>query len=187
MPIQCEELLSTLESGETERVNTTLDALESGDFEDRIRQFDACFDELTQLYSENGDGYVRQSCLRAIEKVLPGMAMAVATEGEQRSADIDRQTVQKRTDTACEFLLEAITDPDGRVRKATKRDLKKVARTYDALGDVDAVVTLTQELDAMANEYADDRRKHLLEAKEAVEFFNRSHVGRIVEGLREKQ
>ncbi len=59
-------------------------------------------------------------------------------------------------------------------------------RTYDSLEDEETIEALAVELDEMATEYSDKRRKHLLEAKEDAEFFLQSGFGRLLEGIQQE-
>lgn len=85
-----------------------------------------------------------------------------------------------QTDAVCGFLLEAITDEDGRVRPSAKRALKSTVRTYDALEEAETNAAIIEELERMAANDSGKQRKHLLEAKEDAEFFMHSGIGRMV-------
>jgi hypothetical protein len=154
--------------------------------EERIELFDVCFDELTEMYAAADDGYVRQSIVRAAERLIPGIPTVMALDTDDRSIGADEADVRDQTDALCGFLLEAITDDDGRVRQSAKRALKDVFRTYDSLDDEETVEALAQELERMADEYSGKQRKHLLEAKEDAEFALQSPLGRIVDGFQEE-
>ncbi len=99
---------------------------------------------------------------------------------------MDRADVRDQTDALCGFLLEAITDDDGRVRQSAKRALKAAFRTYDSLEDEETIEALAHELERMADEHSGTQRKHLLEAKEDAKFTLHSPLGRISEGFHEE-
>jgi len=177
---QWTEFATVLESGESDQVNEVIDDIKDMDLGERIELFDVCFDELTEMYVAADDGYVRQSIVRVAERLVPGIPTVMALDNEDRSIGTDEADVRDQTDALCGFLLEAITDDDGRVRQSAKRALKDVFRTYDSLDDEETVEALAHELERMADEHSGKRRKHLLEAKEDAEFALQSPLGRIV-------
>ena len=181
MEDQWTEFATVLESGDSDCVNEVIDDIKDMDIGERIKFFDICFDELTELYAAAEDGYVRQSAVRFGERLVPGIPTVMAVDNDDRSIGADEEDVRDQTDALCGFLLEAITDEDGRVRQSAKRALQDIFRTYDSLEDQETVEALARELESMANEYSGKRRKHLLEAKEDAEFALQSPLGRIVE------
>jgi hypothetical protein len=183
---QWTEFVAALESSESDQVNEVIDDIKEMGLEDRIELFDVCFDELTEMYAAADDGYVRQSIVRAAERLIPGIPTVMALDTDDRSIGADEADVRDQTDALCGFLLEAITDDDGRVRQSAKRALKDVFRTYDSLDDEKTVEALAQELERMADEHSGKQRKHLLEAKEDAEFALQSPLGRIVDEFHEE-
>lgn len=180
---QWESYARALESSDSDRVNHVIDKINDIDIDERVRLFEVCFEDLTKIYTESDDGYVRQSTVRVAEQLTPGIPLVfAATESEEETA-IDESAVCEQTDAFCGFLLEAMTDTDGRVRQSAKRGLKDVFRTYDSLEDTETIEALSAELEEMAMEYDDKRQDHLLEAKEDAEFFQQSGFGRILDGL----
>jgi len=175
-----------IRSGDSEQVTETIDEIEELDLEERIQLYETCFDELTAIYADSEDGYVRQSTVRVAERLTPGIALVLAVAESDRSIEADIETVREQTDAIGGFLLEALTDEDGRVRQSAKRGLKDVFRTYDSLEDEETIEAFAVELDEMAAEYSDKRRKHLVEAKEDAEFFLQSGFGRLLEGFQKE-
>ncbi len=180
------EFEDALESGDADRVNEVVDAIKEMDLDERVRLFEVCFDELTDLYAESDDGYVRQSTVRVAERLTPGIALIFAVADDDRSMTANLEDVREQTDNAAGFLLETMTDEDGRVRNSAKRGLKDVFRTYDSLEDEETIEALAIELEEMATEYSDKRREHLFEAKSDAEFFLQSGFGRLVEGFQKE-
>ncbi len=172
-----------LESGEPDRVNDVLEELTQREIDERFQLLERCFDELTALYAESDDGYVRQSTIRVIDRLAPGISLVFAAVNDDRSSAVTVESVREQTDHIAGFLLEAMTDEDGRVRNSAKRALKDVFRTYDSLEDEETIEALAAELEALATEYSDKRQKHLLEAKADAEFFTQSGFERLAEGL----
>lgn len=186
MEQQWDEFAATIRSGNSEQVNETIDEIKELELEERVRLFEICFDELTTIYSQSDDGYVRQSTIRVAEQLAPGIALVFAVTDSDRSMETDLETVREQTDALGGFLLETLTDEDGRVRQSAKRGLKDVFRTYDSLEDKETIKAFAVELAEMATNYSDKRRKHLLEAKEDAEFFLQSSFGRIFESLQKE-
>lgn len=183
---QWTEFATSLKSGESDQVNEVIDDIKDMGLEKRIELFNVCFDELTEIYAGADDGYVRQSVVRVVERLVPGIPAVVALDNDDRLSGVDEADIRDQTDALCGFLLEAITDDDGRVRQSAKRALKDVFRTYDSLEDEETVEALASELERMADEYSETQRKHLLEAKEDAEFALQSPLGRIVDEFQEE-
>lgn len=110
----------------------------------------------------------------------------MALDNDDRSIGTDKAELQEQTDALCGFLLEALTDDDGRVRQAAKRGLKDVFRTYDALDDEETIEALVIELDEMAGETSGTQAKHLREAKEEAKSLLQSSIARLVEGFQDE-
>ncbi|MWV40146.1 hypothetical protein [Natrialba sp. INN-245] len=181
-----DEFAADIRSGDSEQVTETIDEIQELDLDERVQLFETCFDKLTSIYAQSEDGYVRQSTVRVAERLTPGIALVSAVAESDRSIEADVDTVRQQTDEIGGFLLEALTDEDGRVRQSAKRGLKDVFRTYDSLEDEETIEAFAVELDEMATEYSDKRRKHLLEAKEDAEFFLQSGFGRLLEGFQKE-
>ncbi len=183
---QWTEFATALKSSEPDQVNEVIDDIKEMGLEERIELFNVCFDELTEIYAATDDGYVRQSVVRVAERLVPGIPTAIALDNDDRSIGATEADIRDQTDALCGFLLEAITDDDGRVRQSAKRALKDVFRTYDSLEDEETVEALAQELERMADKHSGKKRKHLLETKEDAEFALQSPLGRIVGGFQEE-
>jgi hypothetical protein len=180
------DFATKLESGDSDRVNDVIDEISDMSLDERIELFDVCFDEVAQMYEDADDGYVRQSFVRVADQLTPGIPTVMALDNDDRSIGTDEAGLRNQTDALCGFLLEALTDNDGRVRQAAKRGLKDVSRTYDALDDEETLKALVVELDEMAEETSGTQAKHLREAKEDVKFSLKSGVARIVEGFQKE-
>ena len=72
------EFADAIESGDSDRVNEVIDAIKEMDLDERFQLFEVCFNELTDLYAESNDGYVRQSTVRVAEQLTPGIALIFA-------------------------------------------------------------------------------------------------------------
>lgn len=179
---QWTEITDAIRSSDPDQVNKAIDRIKDMDPDERARLFDTGFDELTRIYADSDDGYIRQSTVRVVERLNPGLVAVFLLEDDEHSGEAV-EGMEQRIDASCGFLLETIQDEDGRVRQSTKRALKDVYRSYDALEDTETIAALATELGELAEEYEDKQRKHLLETKEDAEFFLQSGGTRLVQGL----
>jgi len=176
---------SELRSGDADRVNEVVEELKELGVMERAAIFEECFEGVTDLYAAHDDGYVRQSCVRVVEELAPQLPAAVNLQSEDLESP-SADTVYEQTDAVCGFLLQAITDEDGRVRHSAKRALQDAVRTYDALDEKATIEGLIDELASMAEDASGKQREHLLEAKEDAEFFMQSGIGRMIQGFQEE-
>jgi len=185
MTTQWEEYEPELRSGDADRINAVVDEIKDMSIMERTETFEGCFAGATDLYDTHEDGYVRQSCVRVVQQFAPKLPAAVNLQ----STDVESppaETVHDQTDAVCGFLLEALTDEDGRVRQSAKRALKDCVRAYDALEETATIEGLLEELETMADDASGKQEKHLREAKEDTEFFMQSGLGRIIEGFQKE-
>ena len=185
MSSQWEAYESELRSGDADRVNDVVEEIKDMDILERVELFEECFERLTKLYETHGDGYVRQSCIRVVEQLAPKFTAVVNLQSPEVESP-PAETISEQIDAACGFLLDALTDEDGRVRQSAKRALENTVRTYDALDDTAAIEALIDKLERMATNADGTQRKHLLEAKEDAKFFMQSGIGRMIQGFREE-
>lgn len=155
------------------------------DRDQRLHLFDTGFDDLTSIYAESDDGYVRQSVVRVADQITPGLAVVFILVDEEGSTRETKERIKKRLDTTAEFLIETLQDDDGRVRQSAKRALKDVYRGYEALEETETIAALASELDALAEEYEDKRHDHLLESKADAEFFLSPAGNRMIESIQQ--
>lgn len=185
MSSQWEAYESELRSGDADRVNDVVEEIKDMDVLERSELFEECFEGVTELYETHDDGYVRQSCVRVIEQLAPKFTSVVNLQSPEVESPPGK-TISKQTDAVCGFLLDALTDEDGRVRQSAQRALEDAVRTYDALDDTATIEGLIDELETMAANADGKQQKHLLQAKEDAEFFMQSGIGRMIKGF-EKQ
>jgi len=181
-----EGYVSDIESGDSGRANEAIDEIKDMDLGERIDLFEICFDELTEMYAAADDGYVRQSIVRVAEQLTPGIPTVVALDNDDRSLDVDATEIREQTDALCGFLLEAITDDDGRVRQSAKRGLKDIFRTYDMLEDEETIEALMLELNEMAADASGKQQQHIQETKTEARSTLQSGLARLVEGFQEE-
>ena len=174
-----------IRSGDSDRVNDVVEEIKDSGVKERAELFEDCFEGVTELYENHDDGYVRQSCVRVVEQLAPKLPAAVNLQ----SPDVESppaETVHDQTDAVCGFVLEALTDEDGRVRQSANRVLKDCVRTYDALDEETTIEGLIEELETMAANASGKQEKHLREAKENAEFFMQSGIARMIEGFQKE-
>jgi hypothetical protein len=179
------EVTNAIRSSDPDEVNEAIDRIEDLDQGERLQLFDVVFEELVSLYDQTDDGYVRQSVVRAVDAMTPGLAIAFNVTHEESDVGTTKTNVEETLDTATGFLLDAIQDDDGRVRQSAKRALKSIYRGYEALDESEAVAALAAELEDLADSYEGSRRDHLLESKQDAEFFRQPTGSRLVETVQE--
>lgn len=94
-----ESYASALQSSDSDRVNAVIDEIKDMDLDERIRLFDVCFDDLTDLYAESNDECVRQSTVRVADQLTPDIALVfgpgVLTDGDGPVAHADREYIHR--------------------------------------------------------------------------------------------
>ena len=182
MTTQWAEYEPELRSGDADRVNAVVDEIKDMSVMESSELFDECFEGVTDLYETHEDGYVRQSCVRVAQQFAPRLPAAVTLQ----SADVESpsaETVHDQTDAICGFLLQAVTDADGRVRQSAKRALKDCVRTYDALDETATIQGLIEDLERMAADASGTQAQHLPEAKAAAESFLQPRIRPLTGGF----
>jgi hypothetical protein len=152
------------------------------DLDDQIQGCPAWVEEMRAYYAECDDGYARQSLVRIADRFAVSLLPAVVTRA---GGNGDLDSVQNAADALRAFLVETIADADGRVRRASIRALQSLAAGYEELGAEDAISAIGEDLRERAENADDDRRDHLLEAADEVEFFLEPAELRMVDGLLE--
>ena len=178
-----DELLSELASGDSEAVNDMLDRLSGLDIEARAEHFEVLFSKSIDLYDRSDDGYVRQSVVRAVQKLMPGIVAAYNAVDNRVQTELTVDGVRERLETGCDFLIHAIQDEDGRVRRSAQRALKDGFRAYDTLEDNDRLSSMRDELSGLVTEVDSERKPHIEEAIADAEYFLRSDEPRFIGAL----
>ena len=81
--------------------------------------------------------------------------------------------------------MDALHDDDGRVRRAAAKAIKELALTAELLEAKDELRSMMDELDTLAKECADSKRKHVEKAYEHVAFHAEKPFSLIPDGLRD--
>lgn len=162
-----ESFTAALASGETERVNHAIDAVEGMDAVEQAAIYDDCFDRCLDVYAE-GDGYVRQSVVRFLRDAYPMLELEVVFGDESVLEEVPAEEIEAQRARLVEFLLRALEDDDGRVRLAATKGINLVG-TAMSLGEyddeLDALVEMLAELEA---DLPGDERKHVEQARHTV-------------------
>ncbi|AKH97454.1 hypothetical protein [Halanaeroarchaeum sulfurireducens] len=164
---------AALSSGETERVNRAINAVEDMDIEDRAALFDPCFERCRDCF-ETDDGYRRQSVVRFLSALYPGLGYrAVGDEitDAKLPGDWSLDDAARHRRLLRDFYLEALVDDDGRVRRAAGKAIKELAVAADLLDADDELQSLLSEVEGVSETIDDPAvQKHVDEAYESVVF-----------------
>jgi len=179
---------AALSSGDTDRVNRAIDAVEDLELEERAALFDACFARCRDLY-DSEDGYQRQSVVRFVAALYPRLAFrTVGTEltDEALPGDWTLNEIATHRRRLREFYLTALVDGDGRVRHAAVKALKELAVTAEMIGAEDELQTMLSEVEALGEDIDDEEiQKHIDQACENVAFHAEKPGSLLPEGLRD--
>lgn len=176
MDIDAETALTVLQSGETDRVNDLLDAVENTELTVKTRLLSECFEDCRRLYEDAADGYKRQSVVRFFSAADPHLATANAHGNTELESDDLNLTgdVGNYRDALVEFYLTAIQDDDGRVRNSAKRELKSLATRYEMFGEQARLDALFSCLDELAEDATGKTREAIVDARTDVQAHARS-------------
>lgn len=174
MNIDSDTVTTGLRTGDTDRVNDVLDAVEDAESAERARLLAESFDDCLALYDDAEDGYVRQAVVRFLAAADPHLGTASAHGDDELAPDDlnltdDADDADDYRDALIEFYLMALQDEDGRVRNAAKRELKPLAVRFEMLGEQDRLDALHAWLDDLADEVSGEKRDHVVEAREQVQ------------------
>lgn len=162
-----DDLFAAVHSSDSALVNDAIDRISDLEPAERGALLDETMSDLAAIYEDSDDGYVRQSAVRVIDELHPSVTAAYLIEDGQ----LERDAVERRAETAGGFFLEAILDPDGRVRRSAVRGVKDVFRCYDSLEDNESIAAFAAELESLAADGDEATQKHVLESKRGAEFF----------------
>lgn len=164
-------ILAALRSGEANRVNDVLDAVEDAEPTEQAEILSACFDDCRRLYDEAEDGYQRQSVVRFLAAADPHLATNKAHGNvELNPDDFDlTEDADDYRDVLVEFYLTALQDEDGRVRNAAKRELTPLSVRWEMLGEQTRLEALCLHLDDLAEDATGKKRDHIVETRNEVQ------------------
>lgn len=169
-----------LASGDSDRVNEAIDAVEAVDSAARVEQYAALFEACYPVY-ESDDGYVRQAVVRFLRDAYPMLELPIAASETEQIDGYAVDDLSEHRIRLVEFLLEALEDDDGRVRTAAVNGFDTLGVAID-MAEIDAEKqALIDTLDDLASDLPADKAKHAEEARESVE--RMGFVGGLVSDL----
>jgi len=176
-----EGFIEAIGSGDSDRVNAAIDALEDAEPADRPAFAEACFERSVACYRD-GDGYQRQSVVRFLDELYSCAVMkpALGRIGDPASpgGGLNDEIVDWRPFR--EFYLDAIRDDDGRVRRAVRKAIKNVCVSADMIDDDGVLEPLRSDLEEIAAEETEEaKRKHIEEALSDVAFHTQPRGARL--------
>jgi hypothetical protein len=169
MTLDPDGVADELATGDTDETNHILNAIDDLDASERYRLYDDLFDACQSVFEGSDDGYVRQSVVRVLREAYPGVERA---PGGVDGLDIDEafQTdVAAQRDRYVAVLLDALDDPDGRVRIAAAAAFNLLAVGLGMADLDDERARIAADLETLAANQPEEKRKHTEQAREALE------------------
>lgn len=161
-----DRIATVVESGNTDRINDLLDDLKSLDVPDQLGVLDDSYETLLDCMDLQ-DGYSRQAVVRIVSALDPGTGrMIVETAPDQFDTIPSDEQFTEALDRAGALFGAALTDDDGRVRRAAIRGLNSFAVGCRLTGDRERLEGLVADLDALS--VGDERAEHVEEARDTV-------------------
>lgn len=158
-----------LASGDADRINDAIDHIEDCDATERVDDYDALFEACRPVY-DHDDGYVRQSVVRFLRDAYPQLEIRLAGTDADRVDGVGFDDLSEPRERLVDFLLTALTDDDGRVRRATVDGFRTLGMALALAGLTTAQQALVNELDALFDDVSNEEvRKHVEEARQAVD------------------
>lgn len=156
-----------LASGESDRVNDAIDRVEAMDATELVPVYAALFETCRPVY-ENDDGYVRQSVVRFLRDAYPRLEIRIAGSAADSVDGYAPDDLFADRARLTEFLLEALVDDDGRVRRAAVDGLRMIGTAME-LAELDAErEALTEEVEELEATHSESKREHIEQARQAV-------------------
>ena len=157
-------------SGEAEQVNQAIDEIDGMELEEQATLFDEGFEVCRDIYA-NGDGYQRQSAVRFAAALYPRLAFRTvggefndeALPGDHTTEETASQRERLQT-----LYLEAVTDDDGRVRRAGAKAIQILALTASIISAEDELQVLLDELETLRTTHTGTKQEHIQQAYQNV-------------------
>ena len=159
-------IATVVESGKTDDINDLIDEVESLDVPAQLALFEDSFETLLDCM-DHEDGYSRQAVVRIVSALDPSTGrMVVETSPDQFETIPEESRFVEAIDRESALLVAALTDEDGRVRRAAIRGLNSLAVGCQLTGDRDTLEQLAVDIRNLSVD--DDKRDHIEEALETV-------------------
>jgi len=169
MTLDSDAVADGLATGNTAEANRIIDAIDDLDTTERYRLYDDLFDACRPVFEDAEDGYVRQSVVRALREAYPGVERTPGGVDEFDVEEASRTAVAAQRDRYVAFLLDALDDPDGRVRTAAADAFDLLAVGLGMADLADERDRIAADLESLATNQPEARRKHTEQAREALE------------------
>ena len=157
-------------SGDTKQANRAIDELDEMEPEEQAELFDEAFEICRELYA-NGNGYQRQSAIRFAAELYPRLALrtvgAEFTDNALPGEHTTEETASHRQRLR-ELYLEALTDDDGRVRRAAAKHIKILGLSATIIDAEDELDHLLEEVKSLNSDYPGSKQKHIQQAYENI-------------------
>ncbi|MUW13433.1 hypothetical protein GJ633_01265 [Halorubrum sp. CBA1125] len=184
MTLDPDALVDELAAGDTDETNRIVDDLGDLETTERYRLYDDLFDACRPVFEDAADGYVRQSVVRALREAYPGVERHPEGVDGLDVEDASHTDVAAQRDRYVAFLLDALDDPDGRVRVAAADAFDLLAVGLGMADLDDERDRIVKDLEALAAGQPEEKRKHTEQAREAVEHL--SVAGMISDALSDR-
>lgn len=159
-------IATVVESGETDEINDLIDEIESLDVTAQLELFEDSFETLLDCMGHE-DGYSRQAVVRIVSALDPSTGrMAVETSPDQFETIPEETRFAEAIDRESALFVAALTDEDGRVRRAAIRGLNSLAvgcRLTDDRETLDQLAANIRDLSV-----GDEKHDHVEEALDTV-------------------
>ncbi|MFC7324137.1 hypothetical protein ACFQMF_06025 [Halorubrum rutilum] len=156
-------------TGDTAETNRIIDAIDDLETSERYRLYDDLLDACQPVFADAEDGYVRQSVVRALREAYPGVERTPGGVDELNVEDASRTDVAAQRGRHVTFLLDALDDPDGRVRVTAADAFDLLAVGLGMAGLADERDRIAADLKSLAANQPEEKRKHTEQAREALE------------------
>jgi len=149
-------------SGDTDHVNRALDEVHEMELEDQAELFDEGFEICRELYAD-GDGYQRQAAIRFAAELYPKLTFRTVgsefTDDALPGTHTTDETASHRQRLR-ELYLDALTDNDGRVRRAAAKAIKDLALTAEIIEAENELQRLVEELESQGQPHGSRTKAH---------------------------
>lgn len=159
---------SELASGETDRVNDAIDRIGATSADELMAAYGELFESCRPVY-ESDDGYVRQAAVRFLRDAYPMPELLIGGRSSDQVGGYTLEETAEHRKSLVEFLLQALADDDGRVRRAAVDGFNRLAVGLDLSGLHPELRALVDELGELRAEVPESKREHVKEALFAVD------------------
>lgn len=169
MTLDPDAVADELGMGDTAETNRIIDAIDELETSERYRLYHDLLSACRPVFADAEDGYVRQSVVRALREAYPGVERTPGGVSELNVDNASRTAVAAQRGRHVAFLLDALDDPDGRVRVAAADAFDLLAVGLGMADLVDERDRIAADLESLATNQPEAKRTHTEQAREALE------------------